>query len=319
MRSWTATGARLARSLALLLCLLPAAMPAAAGEPIRAVATFSILGDLVRQVGGATVTVTDLVGPDADAHGYSPAPGDSRTLAAADIVFVNGLGFEGWMDRLILASGAKAPVVIASRGVTTIPAHHAHAGEDSRGGVGNHAAEGSTVDPHAWQSLANAEVYVANIRDGLSKADPTNAAAYGRNAEGYLATLDTFATEVRATLATIPPEHRRVITTHDAFGYFSAAYGLAFLAPQGVSTESEASPQDVARIIRQIRRDKVPAVFIETIADPRLMQQIARESGARIGGKVYSDALSGPDGPASTYLDMMRNNLRAFGAALAPR
>ncbi|WP_375455138.1 metal ABC transporter substrate-binding protein [uncultured Methylobacterium sp.] len=303
----------LARVFALSLCLLVQGLPAGAAERLRAVATFSILGDLVRQVGGDAVAVTDLVAPDADAHGYSPAPGDSRMLAAADVVVVNGLGFEGWLDRLIRASGSKAPVVVASAGVATIAARHDH-----DHGAGGGGGEAQTADPHAWQNVANAKVYVANIRDGLSRADPGHAADYARNAGAYLAKLDALDADIRTTLARIAPEHRRVITTHDAFGYFSASYGLAFLAPQGVSTESEASPRDVARIIRQIRRDKVPAVFIETIADPRLMQQVARESGARIGGKVYSDALSGPAGPAPTYLDMMRSNLRAFDAALGP-
>lgn len=308
MGTWTAAGAR-ARSFAVVLCLL---LPAAAtAEPLRAVASFSILGDLVRQVGGDGVRVVDLVGPDADAHGYSPAPGDSRTLAAADIVFVNGLGLEGWIDRLIAASGAKAPVVVAARGVTTILGRHEHAREGA-----DHGVEARTADPHAWQSVANVRIYVANIRDSLATADPARAADYVRNADAYLAKLTALDAEIRKTIGGIPPEHRRIITTHDAFGYFSAAYGLTFLAPQGVSTEAEASPRDVGSIIRQIRRDKVPAVFLETIADPRLMQQIARESGAKIGGKVFSDALSGPSGPASTYLDLMRSNLRAFGAAL---
>ena len=313
MRTWTAARRGFARMTALALCLIVGPFPADAAERLRAVATFSILGDLVRQVGGDAVAVTTLVGPDADAHGYSPAPGDSRTLAAAGIVFVNGLGFEGWLDRLIRASGSKAPVVVASAGVATIPARHDH-----RHGEGGHAGANADADPHAWQSVPNAKVYIANIRDGLAKVDPAHAADYTRNAEAYLAKLGAVDAEIRAALAEIPPEHRKVITTHDAFGYFSSAYGLTFLAPQGVSTDSEASPQDVARIIRQIRQDKVPAVFIETIADPRLMQQVARESGARIGDKVYSDALSGPAGPASTYLDMMRSNLRAFSAALGP-
>ncbi|MCJ2007524.1 metal ABC transporter substrate-binding protein [Methylobacterium sp. J-092] len=313
MATRTTTRLGLLRATALALCLHAASVPAFAADRVRAVATFSILGDLVRQVGGDAVAVTTLVGPDADAHGYSPAPGDSRTLAAADIVFVNGLGFEGWLDRLIRASGSKAPVVVASAGVATIPGRHDH----HHGGAGGHDPA-SSPDPHAWQSIPNAKVYVANIRDGLARVDPGHAADYARNAEAYLARLDAVDAEIRATLARIPPEHRKVITTHDAFGYFSAAYGLTFLAPQGVSTDSEASPQDVARIIRQVRQDKVPAVFIETIADPRLMQQVSRESGARIGDKVYSDALSGAAGPASTYLDMMRSNLRAFGAALGP-
>ena len=300
--------------LGFTLALMAFAAAARAAEPVRAVATFSILADLVRQVGGAHVAVSSLVGPDADAHGYSPAPGDSRTLARADIVVINGLGFEGWIERLVKASGAKAALVVASKGVATIPGRHEHTHDHAPGAPDTDQA----ADPHAWQSIANVKVYVANIRDGLSTVDPAHAADYAANAASYLDRLDALDAEVRAAIAGIPPEHRRVITTHDAFGYFSAAYGLRFIAPQGVSTDSEASPRDVAKIIRQIRRDRIPAVFLETIADPRLMEQVARESGAKIGGKVYSDALSGPAGPAPTYLDMMRTNLRAFREALGP-
>ncbi|WP_156368997.1 zinc ABC transporter substrate-binding protein [Methylobacterium sp. Leaf100] len=298
-------------AFALLLAVLCGAAPALADpERLRVVATFSILGDLVSQVGGERVAVTTLVKPDADAHGYAPAPSDARTLAAADMVVVNGLGLEGWIDRLIKASGAKAPVVVASKGIKPIE----EADDHGHGHAHDHHA-----DPHAWQSIANAKVYVANIRDGLAKRDPAHAAAYAARATAYLGELDALEGEVRATIAKIPPAQRRIITTHDAFGYFTAAYGLTFIAPQGVSTDSEASPRDVARIVRQIRAEKIPAVFLETIADPRLMEQIARESGAAIGGKVYSDALSGPDGPAPTYVAMMRNNLTAFARALGPR
>lgn len=290
--------------LAGLVCLPLPALAQDEPKPLKAVATFSILGDLVRQVGGDLVVVSTLVGPDADAHGYNPAPGDARTLSDAGIVFVNGIGFEGWIDRLIKASGTKAPVVTASTGVTTI-AGDAH-GHDHH------------VDPHAWQSIPNAKIYVSNIRDGLSRIAPAHAPAFAANATAYLAKLDALDGQARASIEAIPPHHRRIITTHDAFGYFAAAYGLRFIAPQGVSSDSEASPRDVARIIRQIRKDKIPAVFLENIADPRLMQQIAKESGARIGGKVYSDALSRAEGPAATYADMMANNLRAFSTALTP-
>jgi zinc/manganese transport system substrate-binding protein len=320
--------------LAILTLWLAGAAPAVAfddGTPVRAVASFSILADLVRQVGGPHVAVATLVGPDSDAHGFSPSPADARKLAQADIVFVNGLGLEGWLDRLIRASGTRAPVVIASAGVRPIPAQDEHARDEQGQGVqgesvqgqGEHAPGGSghgdhVADPHAWQSVANARIYVANIRDGLAKVDPAHAAAYRDAAAVYLAKLDDLDRDVRTALDRIPPENRRIITTHDAFGYFAASYGLRFIAPQGVSTDSEASPRDVAAIIRQIRRDRVPAVFLENISDPRQMELIARDSGARIGGKVYTDALSGPDGPASTYLDMMRTNVRAFAAALMP-
>lgn len=300
-------------ALALLLGLLG---PAQAAETrIRAVATFSILGDLVAQVGGDRVAVRNLVQPNADAHGYTPAPSDARTLADAQVVVVNGLGLEGWIDRLIKASGTKAPVVVASAGIKPIEVEVEV--EDDDHGHGH--AHGHHDDPHAWQNVANAKIYVGNIRDALVRIDPEHAATYADNARAYLATLDTLDADVRAALAAIPKAQRRVITTHDAFGYFTAAYGLTFIAPQGVATDSEASPRDVGRIIRQIRQEKIPAVFLENIADPRLMQQIARESGAAIGGKVYSDALSGPDGPAPSYVAMMRNNVSAFTAALSKR
>jgi zinc/manganese transport system substrate-binding protein len=299
-------------ALVLLLGLLG---PVSAAETkLRAVATFSILADLVAQVGGDHVAVTSLVQPNADAHGYAPAPSDARTLADARLVVVNGLGLEGWIDRLIKASGTKAPVIVASAGVKPIEAEDDGHGHDGPGhGHGHHD------DPHAWQSIANARLYVGNIRDALVRIDPDHAAAYADNAKAYVASLDALEGEVRTGIAAIPKAQRRIITTHDAFGYFTAAYGLTFIAPQGVSTDSEASPRDVARIIRQIRQEKIPAVFLENISDPRLMQQIARESGAVIGGKVFSDALSGPDGPAPTYVAMMRHNLAAFTAALGQR
>jgi len=300
-------------SLVLALALSAPARAAPGGAPVRAVASFSILGDLVRAVGGPHVAVTDLVGPDSDVHGFSPSPADAKKLATADIVFVNGLGLEGWLDRLIRASGTRAPIVVASAGVKTIAAtdDHDHA-------VGHHDHGDHAIDPHAWQSVANVRIYVVNIRDGLAKVDPVHADAYRAAADSYTAQLDALDQAVRKAVEKIPPENRRIITTHDAFGYFAATYGLRFIAPQGVSTDSEASPRDVAAIIRQIRQDKVPAVFLENISDPRQMALIAREGGARIGGKVYSDALSGPGGPAATYLDMMRSNLQAFDAALAP-
>lgn len=282
----------------------------AAGGPVRAVATFSILGDLVRQVGGSHVEVTTLVGPGSDVHSFSPNPGDARTLARADIVVVNGLGLEGWIDRLIRASGTKAPVVVASRGMPAIEDSdpHDHAGHD-------HGA----VDPHAWQDVANVKAYVANIRDGLANVDPAHRADYVAAAAAYTEKLDALDREVRVALARIPPENRRIITTHDAFGYFGKAYGMTILAPQGLSTDSEASPRDVAAIISQIRREHVPAVFLETVTDPRQMERIAREGGAKVGGEVYSDALTGPDGPAPTYLAMIASNVKAFETALAPR
>lgn len=287
--------------------------PAAAQEaqPIPVVASFSILGDLVRQVGGSRVAVSTLVGPDGDAHVFQPAPADAKKVAAAKVVFVNGLGFEGWMERLVKASGTKAEVVTASAGVQSREMEE----EEEGHGKGAHAHE--ITDPHAWQSVGNAKLYVANIRDGLIAADPAGKDAYTANAAAYLARLDELEAQVKATIAAIPAERRRIITSHDAFGYFGAAYGMEFIAPQGVSTEAEASARDVAKIIRQIKAEKIPAVFMENISDPRLVKRIAAETGAKIGGTVYSDALSDDKGPASTYIDMMQNNIREFSAALS--
>jgi zinc/manganese transport system substrate-binding protein len=277
------------------------AQPAA--EKLEVVATFSIAADFVRQVGGDRIALTTLVGADGDAHVYSPAPGDSRKLAQAKLIVVNGLGLEGWMARLIKSSGAKGAVVEAAKGVNALKAQddHAHGG----------------FDPHAWQDVSNAKVYVANIRNALESADPAGREAYEANAAAYLEALEALDREVRAAVAAIPPERRRIITTHDAFGYFKAAYGLDFVAPQGVSTDAEASAKDVARIIRQIKAEKIPAVFLENVSDPRLIERIAKETGARTGAKLYSDALSAPEGPAGTYIAMVRHNIRAFTEALS--
>jgi zinc/manganese transport system substrate-binding protein len=291
--------------------------PAAAQEaqPVPVVASFSILGDLVKNVGGDRITVSTLVGPDGDAHVFQPAPADAKKVAAAKVVFVNGLGFEGWMERLVKASGTKAQMVTASTGVQSRQMEEGDEGQAKGQAKGAHSHE--ITDPHAWQSVGNAKLYVANIRDGLIAADPAGKATYEANASAYLAKLDQLEAQVKATITGIPAERRRIITSHDAFGYFGAAYGMEFIAPQGVSTEAEASARDVARIIRQIKAEKIPAVFMENISDPRLVKRIAAETDAKIGGTVYSDALSDDKGPASTYIDMMQNNIREFSAALA--
>jgi len=269
---------------------------------IRAVATFSILGDLVSNVGGDHVQLTTLVGPNGDVHVYAPTPRDVKTVATANVVFVNGLGLEGWLDRLIAASATHAPVVVASRGVK------------ARNGASLHDL--ATIDPHAWQSVVNAEIYVGNIRDGLIAADPAGEKIYQANAAAYLAKLDKLDAEIKAAIDQIPAARRKIITSHNAFGYFGQAYGVEFIAPEGLSTDAEPSARDFAKLIEQIRREKIPAVFFENIADPRLVRQIAQETGAKIGGALYSDALSQRGGPAATYIDMMRNNVRELTRAL---
>lgn len=292
---------------AALLAILPAGS-AAAQDKVPVVATFSILADFAKNVGGDRVEIVSLVPPNGDAHVYAPSPADAKTLASAKVVLTNGLGFEGWIDRLVKASGSKAPVVVATKGIKPRKM------EEEKGH--GHGHSHATADPHAWQSVANAKVYVTNIRDALVAADPAGKAAYEANAAAYLGKLDDLDREVRDAVARIPADRRRIITSHDAFGYFRDAYKVDFVAPQGVSTEAEVSARDLARIIAQIRKQKIPAVFMENVTDPRLQKRIAEETGARIGGTLYSDALTDEKGPAPTYIDMIRHNIRTLGAAL---
>ena len=268
----------------------------------RAVATFSILGDFAINVGGERVELATLVAPNGDVHVFAPTPGDVKTIAAADIVFVNGLGLEGWIDRLIAASATRALVVVASWGITPRS--------------GTRAQDRGASDPHAWQSVANAKLYVGNIRDGLIAIDAAEKKIFEANANTYLAKLDALDGEIRAAIETIPSARRKVITAHSAFGYFGDAYGIEFIAPEGLSTEAEPSARDIAKLIEQIRRENVPALFLENVADSRLLQRIGAETGVRIGGRLYSDALSPPDGPAASYIEMMRSNLRELTRAL---
>ena len=316
------------------------------GKPIPVVATFSIVGDMVKRIGGEHVAVTTLVGPDGDTHVYQPTPADARAVREAKILVVNGLRFEGWLDRLVDASDFRGVRVVATRGIEPMAfdddhdKHDDHAEHDDHKGHGHadhdkHAdrdkhddhdkhAEGGhheghdhgAFDPHAWQSLRNAAVYADNIAAALAKADPANAGAFQRNREAYAAEIEALDSEIRKIVAGLPAASRTVVTSHDAFQYFGRDYGLTFLAPQGLSTESEASAKDVVRLIRQIRDRGIRAVFIENVADPRLLKRIADETGAAIGGTLYPGALSGPDGPAPTYLDMMRHNAMTLARAL---
>jgi zinc/manganese transport system substrate-binding protein len=281
--------------IALVLAAL--ACPARAEGRLNVVASFSILGDLAKNVGGDSVSVATLVGPNGDVHVYTPAPSDAKKEADASILIVNGLGLEGWLPRLVQSAGSKATIVTASEGVAPLQ-------------LGNDA------DPHAWQSVPNVKIYVANIRDALIAADTADAAVFRANAARYLAELDALDADMRAAVAKIPPERRKVITTHRAFGYFAVAYGITFLAPVGVSTETEPSARDIADLIRQIKADKIPAVFLENLSDDRLISRIAAETGAKAGGTLYSDSLTDEKGPAPTYIALMRHNIKALTSAL---
>ncbi|MBP6893016.1 MAG: zinc ABC transporter substrate-binding protein [Pseudacidovorax sp.] len=282
-------------------------------KPLQVVASFSILADMVRQVGGPDVQVQALVGPNADAHVFQPTPADARALAAADLVVVNGLGFEGWIDRLVKTSGYRGSVVVASAGVTPRKA------DDDEAEHGHDHGHGEGTDPHAWQDLRNAVRYVANIRDALAQLRPAHAAAIGERAAAYTAKLQALDREVRARFAAIPAQRRRILTSHDAFGYFGAAYGVTLLSPQGINTDAEPSAAGVAQLIRQIRKGQVSAVFMENISSPRLVERIARESGVAVGGKLYSDALSAPGTEAASYLQLFRFNADAIATALTAR
>jgi len=298
-----------------------------AAEPLKAVASFSILGDIVREVGGNDVSLTTLVGPDGDAHEYEPTPGDAKKLSAARVLFVNGLEFETWLPKLTKASGFAGQTVVASQGITPRKfagdghggKHDAHDHDhdhdhDHKDGHHHHG----DADPHAWQSLANGVIYARNVAEGLAAADPAHAEAYRQRATAYIAKLEALDARAKQTFGAIPAERRKVVTSHDAFGYFGDAYGVTFISAMGVSTDAEPSAGEVARIIEQVKRDKVPAVFIENITSPKLVQQIARETGAKVGGTLYSDALSKPGQPGATYLEMFEWNVRQLAAALQP-
>ena len=273
--------------------------PAARAQtaPLRVVASFSLLADMLREIGGDSISVHSLVGPGADAHVFTPRPADAQRVAQAELVVVNGLGFEGWLDRLVRASGYTGPVLVATQGVTLL----------QRGG---------RPDPHAWQSLVAAQRYVENMREALVRLRPAAAAAINDRAAAYTQGLVELDTRVRTRLAAIPEAERRIVTSHDAFAYFGQAYGLQILAAQGWNTGSEASAADVARLIRQLKAQRARALFVENVSDPRLMQRLAQEAGARVGGTLYSDALSPPGTVADTYLRLMAHNAETILAAL---
>ncbi len=283
----------------LLAGLMLLSAPALADTKLPVVVSFSILGDMVAEIGGDEVAVTSLVGPDGDAHVYQPSPRDAKAIAEAKLVVVNGLGLEGWMDRLIRSARYKGAVVTATSGIVPLQ------------------LPGSAApDPHAWQSIANGEAYVATIATGLEAADPPHAELFRQRAEAYLKSLEALDHWVRDKLATVPPEKRRIITTHDAFQYFGQAYGVEFKAAIGMNEESEPNAAGLARFIRQIRSEHVSALFIENMTDPRLIEQLAHETGATVGGELFADALSKPGEGGATYIAMFQHNVPTMVAAM---
>jgi zinc/manganese transport system substrate-binding protein len=285
----------------LLFVFLAWSSPALARDPpLKVVASFSVLADLVKEIGGDRVAVVSIVGPDADAHVYEPTPSDVMAIAGANVIVMNGLGFEGWMDRLTVSSGFRGRLVVAGSDIKPL-------------------RSGDRIDPHAWQDPKNVVRYVNRISAALAAAQPADAAAFAVNAEKYRRELWALDAEIRESIGAIPSAERRFVTSHDAFGYFARAYGFTILSPQGWSTDDEASARDVAALITQLKQGQVRAVFLENISDPRLIEQIAAEGNARVGGRLYSDALDRPGTGAGSYLGMMRHNLRALVGALRDR
>ena len=277
--------------------------------PLPVVASFSILGDLAQVVGGERVRVTTLVGPDEDAHAFEPRPADAKAIAQSKLLIVNGLGFEAWAQKLAKSAGYQGLTVVASDGVKT----SALAEESSRQTTGKTAGP---TDPHAWQNPANVVLYVRNIAAGLAKADPAGAPVYQANAAAYVKELQALDTWASAQFAAIPAAKRKVITSHDAFGYFAAHYQIEFLAPQGVNSDAQPSAKQVALLIRQIQREKIRAVFLENMSDPKLLIQLSKDAGVKPGAALYSDALSRPGKSGATYLQMMRHNVTQLAAGM---
>ncbi|WP_235587536.1 metal ABC transporter solute-binding protein, Zn/Mn family [Tepidimonas taiwanensis] len=302
------------------------AAPTAAAAAVPVVASFSILGDIVQQIGGERVSVRTLVGPEADAHVYQPKPADARAVAAAKLLVVNGLGYEGWLERLLRSAGYRGELVRVTDGIEPLPAvapqpSKAHAAAPRRGHAHGHDHrhdhDHGAFDPHAWQDVRNVMVYAQRIADALCRVDAPSCDGYRQRAQAYQQTLRALDADIRAAWAAIPAEQRKIVTSHDAFRYYGNAYGVTFLPAQGVSTASEPSAAGVARLIRQIRAEGVRAVFVERLTDPRLVQRIARESGVQPASEpLYSDALSRGDGPAPDYVRLMRHNTQAMVTAV---
>ena len=296
------------RAVFLALCLLLLAQPAAAQQKLKAIASFSILADIVTQIGGDRVEVRTLVPAMGDAHVYQPTPSDARAVAGADVLVSNGLNFETWLDRLIAATNYKGRRIVAAEGITPRQMSGHHHGHD-HGGRHDHGKTGIEDDPHVWHDLARMQVYVATIAEGLAAADAGNAAHYRQRGAAYAAELRQLDAWAAAQFAAVPKSYRKAITQHDAFGYLADRYEVEFLAAQGVTTESEASAEGIARLIRQIKRNRVQAIFFENVANPRLIEQVARDAKVKIGGRLYSDALSPPGGEAETFIAMYRLNV----------
>ena len=282
--------------------------PALAMAKVPVVASFSIVADITREIGGDKVEVLSLVGADQDAHVFQPSPADVRKLAGARVFVVSGLGFEGWMPRMTRAAGFKGLTVVAAARVKPLAVpeegHHEDDGHDH-----------GSVDPHAWHNPQNVMLYADAIAAGLAKADPASADEFRQRAAAYKGKLKELDAWAAQQFASVPVARRKVLTSHEAFGYLAARYQIRFLAPQGISTEAEASAKAVARLIQQVKKEQVKAVFFENMADKRLLQQLGKEAGVNPGGKLYADALSS-DGKAGSYLQLFRSNVTSLLGAM---
>lgn len=284
----------------------------AAGE-VKAVATFSILGDLVQEIAGDRVELKVLVAPGGDGHVFQPSPTHARDVSQAKLLFSNGLGFEPWIKRLLEASKFQGTHAMASDGVQPLKnAHESHGHHHEH----QHGHEHGEVDPHAWQRVANVKVYAKNIAEALCSADAAGCAQYRKNEQVYQAKLDALDKSIRASWASVPAAQRKVITSHDAFAYYAKEYQVDFRAAQGINTAAEATPKGIAQLVRQIQKEHIKALFVESISDPRLMEQIGRETGVRPAGELFSDSLSAKGGPATTYITLMRHNTEALVKAV---
>jgi zinc/manganese transport system substrate-binding protein len=291
--------------LAVWLLALTLSTGTAMAQSVKVVATFSVLADMVRTIAGDKVSVTELVGPDGDVELYKPTVADDRAVAEARLVVANGLGSEPWLDAQLKRTRFGGVKQIASDGVKVWRAKAEKPGEEGE------------PDPHAWQNAANGPIYARNIAAALSKVDPANANGYRTRADAYAEELRQLDAWVKQRISSVPAERRKVITSHDGFGYLARAYGVRMLAARGFTNDKEPTARDVSRLIDQVKRDKVSAIFIENMNDPRVIERIAREAGARIGGTLYSDALSKQDGPAGTYPRMIRHNIETLVAGMA--
>ncbi|TPJ64802.1 metal ABC transporter substrate-binding protein [Mesorhizobium sp. B2-7-1] len=293
---------RLNTTIGLAALAVLAMAAGASAKTLQVVASFTVLADVVHEVGGDSVEVKTIVPTDGDPHEYEPTPDDARNLKAANVVFVSGEGLEGWMDRLISSSGYTGTPVVASEGI------------DKR----TMEEDGATItDPHVWNSPLNVVFWVDNIEKALSAADPEDAIHFKANAERYIKELRELDTYAHAKIDALPQGARKVLTSHDAFGYFGREYDVTFLAPLGFSTEAEASAGDVAKLIDQIKKENVKAYFFENSNDPRLVRQIASATNAQPGGELYVEALSKAEGPAPTYAKMFKYNVDQLANAMA--